>query len=129
MPETPQSGFHPTEEFISFAFSPSPPPDNGPPTAGPSRLANGAPNGLHIGESGNNSVTPSRANSVASGTSKKDRKKQKQNGQSEKKGKKRAREEEETGPRNLKEERRAAERGCPWVHRVDWDSCRDPAEM
>ena len=34
-----------------------------------------------------------------------------------------------TGPRNLKEERRAAERGCPWVDMVDWERCGDPAEM
>ncbi|KAK1926248.1 hypothetical protein DB88DRAFT_435394 [Papiliotrema laurentii] len=44
------------------------------------------------------------------------------------KGKKRGRE-EETGPSNLKQERMAAERGCPWVPQVDWESCRDPAEM
>jgi hypothetical protein len=36
---------------------------------------------------------------------------------------------EETGPRNLKEERRAAERGAPWVGLVDWGACRDPADM
>ncbi|ORX33588.1 hypothetical protein BD324DRAFT_584918 [Kockovaella imperatae] len=34
-----------------------------------------------------------------------------------------------TGPRNLKEERRAAERGCPWVTLVDWENCNDPAEI
>lgn len=36
---------------------------------------------------------------------------------------------EDTGPRNLKEERRANERGAPWVYDVNWESCRDPAEM
>lgn len=33
------------------------------------------------------------------------------------------------GPRNLKEERRAAERAAPWADDVDWDQCTNPAEM
>ena len=36
---------------------------------------------------------------------------------------------EDTGPKNLKEERRAAERHAPWADAVDWERCRDPAEM
>ena len=48
----------------------------------------------------------------------------------EKKGK-RGRDEMDgdTGPSNLKQERKAAERGAPWVDMVDWANCRDPAEM
>lgn len=34
-----------------------------------------------------------------------------------------------TGPKNLKEERKAKERGSPWVDDVDWEGCGDPAEM
>jgi non-canonical poly(A) RNA polymerase PAPD5/7 len=34
-----------------------------------------------------------------------------------------------TGPRNLKEERRAAERAAPWADDVRWDRCVDSAEM
>jgi non-canonical poly(A) RNA polymerase PAPD5/7 len=37
--------------------------------------------------------------------------------------------EEDTGPRNLKEERKAAERHAPWADLVDWEGCHDPAEM
>lgn len=34
-----------------------------------------------------------------------------------------------TGPQNLKEERQANSRNAPWSLDVDWDACRDPAEM
>ena len=55
--------------------------------------------------------------------------KQKSNGANGKpKGVKRGRE-DETGPSNLKQERMAAERGCPWVPQVDWEACKDPADM
>lgn len=37
--------------------------------------------------------------------------------------------EDETGPRNRKEEKKAAERAAPWADAVDWRSCRDAAEM
>jgi len=33
------------------------------------------------------------------------------------------------GPKNLKEQRKAAERQAPWASLVEWDRCRDPAEM
>ena len=45
------------------------------------------------------------------------------------KGKKTDSAEESTGPSNLKEERRAAERGAPWTMDVDWERTRDPSEM
>lgn len=35
----------------------------------------------------------------------------------------------DTGPKNLKEERRAAERHAPWADMVQWDRWQDPAEM
>lgn len=34
-----------------------------------------------------------------------------------------------TGPRNLKEERKAAERAAPWADDVRWESCVDSSEM
>ncbi|WVO14869.1 hypothetical protein L204_102508 [Cryptococcus depauperatus] len=34
-----------------------------------------------------------------------------------------------TGPRNRKEEKRAAERHAPWTELVDFDRCRDPADL
>jgi non-canonical poly(A) RNA polymerase PAPD5/7 len=34
-----------------------------------------------------------------------------------------------TGPRNLKEERKAAERAAPWADDVEWDRCVDSSEM
>lgn len=33
------------------------------------------------------------------------------------------------GPRNLKEERRAAERAAPWAEDVDWQHLDDPAAL
>ncbi|WWC58025.1 uncharacterized protein I303_100560 [Kwoniella dejecticola CBS 10117] len=35
----------------------------------------------------------------------------------------------ETGPKNLKEERKANERHAPWCDLVNWERCKDPAEM
>ena len=35
----------------------------------------------------------------------------------------------DTGPKNLKEEKKAAERHAPWSDLVDWEQCHDPAEM
>jgi len=34
-----------------------------------------------------------------------------------------------TGPRNLKEERKAAERAAPWADDVRWERCIDSSEM
>lgn len=33
------------------------------------------------------------------------------------------------GPRNLKEERKAAERAAPWADDVDWEHYHDPAAL
>lgn len=41
----------------------------------------------------------------------------------------RQRERDRTGPRNLKDERTAAERDCPWAQNVPWDDCQDAARM
>ena len=116
--------------FVSFEPSPSPPPAQLQPhsrsnEAGPSRPA---------ARSRQIDPLPDRPASSSSG-----------NGTSEpllsKKAKKRKREEEDkargkqkkpadyVGPRNLHQERVAAERDCPWATDVEWDACTNPAEM
>lgn len=128
------SGFITGDDFISF--------DLGEPggSPGPSKSPSPGPI-LHDSyrPSNNKGKGKARAEDSASepvsGTSKSSKKKRKGDpaGSAEKRVKTKKspqpRPADEPGPRNLKEERRARERGAPWAHDMDWDRCRDPAEM
>lgn len=125
-----QNDFQRGDDFISFGASP--PPAGGPSEAGPSRSARSSAD-QDILDSRNGR---SRQDAPAAQVKKKDKSKK---GKGKEKasepngdvaGKKRQRGgDDPVGPRNLKEERRAAERHAPWADLVDWDACQDPAEM
>nr|XP_031863646.1 uncharacterized protein CI109_000898 [Kwoniella shandongensis]KAA5530718.1 hypothetical protein CI109_000898 [Kwoniella shandongensis] len=119
-------------DFISFNFSPSPPPATA--EAGPSKLpllppppASSAPNLPPKPTTSNNAKRKADAVGNSTSTSKKSKTDKKQ------KGKQQQQQQQQNGDaggfRNLKEERRAAERHAPWSDLVDWERCRDPAEM
>ncbi|KAK8845409.1 hypothetical protein IAR55_006122 [Kwoniella newhampshirensis] len=139
-------------DFISFNFSPSPPPptttssEQPPPSsagAGPSKLPPppstlppkpGAASSRDIATAYNGKrkaeVSEAMLHNLVNKKSKTEQeKKDRQKGKG--KGRQNGRNDDDgdTGPKNLKEERRAAERHAPWSDLVDWDRCRDPAEM
>lgn len=108
------SGFITGDDFIGFDL----------PDAGPSRSP--TPESESSGNvlDGLRSPSPKgkeKANEVTKG------KKRKSNGMEPET--KRTKGVDTTGPRNLKEERRAAERGAPWAEGVKWEKCHDAAEM
>lgn len=113
------SGFNTSEEFIAFDKSPSPPPSSATPI--PSRL-----NGAGVARSQTDSWTPTGP--IPTGPSSLKRKLPSRPPSPPARAKKRGRV-SDPGPSNLKEERKAAERGCPWVWDVDWEECHDAAEM
>ncbi|WWC85720.1 uncharacterized protein L201_000586 [Kwoniella dendrophila CBS 6074] len=140
-------------DFISFGFSPPPPPP--PPEtsipltneneAGPSRrntLHSSLPSKPKLETESSTRKGKRKASDVESVTSKqesKDRDKDKKESKKQKKGKRdrdRDKEKEKekdkensTGPKNLKEERKANERHAPWSELVNWEKCKDPSEM
>lgn len=120
-------------EFIAFGSSP-PPTTNA--QAGPSRPTNSDSKG--IGKRSNDLdsdderiLATRNGRRETNGRDKKGKGKETSKEKEKEKGKKRARvaDDNDTGPRNLKEERRAAERNVPWADMVGWEECRDPAEM
>jgi len=116
---TTASGFQASEDFIAFDRSPSPPPASATPIL--SRI-----NGAGAGKSHIDSWTPTGP--IPTGPSSLKRKLPSRPASPPARAKKRGRV-SDPGPSNLKEERKAAERGCPWVWDVDWDDCHDAAEM
>jgi len=114
------SAFQNDVEYISFDASP-----HSSSRAGPSRITqNGVANDRTHDEldSGDERLLAAQNG------------KRKMNGDGRKKDKeggKRAKGEAkgDTGPKNLKEERKAAERHAPWADMVDWERCHDPVEM
>jgi len=108
------SGFQTGEEFITFDESPptvSAPLPSAFPPAGPS-VKGKARNGGDHGTPATTSLK--RKNATGETTTAK--------------GIKRGRI-SDPGPSTLKEKKKAAERGCPWVHDVDWERCHDASEM
>ncbi|WVR03351.1 hypothetical protein IAU60_000342 [Kwoniella sp. DSM 27419] len=143
---TPATDFSEGADFISFGFSPSPPPE-----AGPSRIAHpslpdkpdSAVKNDEVDRKGKRKASEAETVEAVNGAEGKDAKTKKQKKgkrdrerdkeeKSREKDKTRSKsngEEPDTGPKNLKEERRAAERHAPWAELVEWEKCRDPAEM
>lgn len=125
------------DDFISFDFGD---PANSP---GPSRSSSASPGPLDIDSLRPNPKGKERAHvdgdgssesGAASSTLNKKKRKGEPAGSAEKRVKTKKSPQprpadEQTGPRNLKEERRARERGAPWAHDVNWRRCHDPAEM
>jgi non-canonical poly(A) RNA polymerase PAPD5/7 len=136
-----QTDFQRGEDFISFGGA-SPPPayspssTNGPAQAGPSRLPLGSTDTTLLNAKNRRTDQGAEPAASLSGAEKKEKKRKAKGKGKETEGtppvagKKRARgPNDPVGPKNLKEERRAAERLAPWTDLVDWDSCHDPAEM
>ncbi|WVQ94050.1 hypothetical protein IAU59_001128 [Kwoniella sp. CBS 9459] len=137
-----QTDFSAGADFISFGFSPSPPPESRS-QAGPSRTPihpslpakptssetrKGKRKASDAGPESERAETSTTTNNDKNKKNKK-QKKGKRDREKEKGNASAANEDSETGPRNLKEERKAAERHAPWADLVDWSRCRDPAEM
>lgn len=136
---TEANDFQRGDDFISFGgTSPTQTSSNVQPEAGPSRLPlsttdqailaikNGRP------EKEGDALKPTAQAKRKERKRKKAQEKEKDNPASAAvgNGKKRGRgSDDPVGPKNLKEERRAAERLAPWTDLVDWESCHDPAEM
>lgn len=133
---TETNAFQAGADFISFdASPPSPPHLNGHSnaTAGPSRISQNGISNPKRKYKPDDSRDEEEVNEVLRSAGKQvngngDRKGK---GKGKGKGKKQSRRDEDcdTGPRNLKEERKAAERHVPWADMVQWDRCQDPAEM
>ncbi|WRT63623.1 uncharacterized protein IL334_000546 [Kwoniella shivajii] len=141
-------------DFISFGFSP-PLPENQAAEAGPSRIHPSLPSKPSTSTtSDTNTNTDSNrkgkrkasdaepSTSVNSESSKEKKSKKQKKGKRDRekekdkekekekeKEKKKANGVNDTGPKNLKEERQAAERHAPWADLVNWEECKDPAEM
>jgi non-canonical poly(A) RNA polymerase PAPD5/7 len=125
-----QNDFQRGDDFISFGASP--PPAGGPSEAGPSRSAlSSADQDIFDTRNGQSRQDAPAAQGKKKDKSKKGKGKEKATeSHGDVSGKKRPRGGDDPfGPRNLKEERRAAERHAPWTDLVDWDACQDPAEM
>ena len=108
------SGFQTGEEFITF--------DQSPPTetaALPSPFAPTGPSSKSRNRTTNDHGTPATASLKRKNTT---------GEASTAKGIKRGRI-SDPGPSTLKEKKKAAEGGCPWVHDVDWERCHDASEM
>jgi len=111
---TATSGFQTGEEFITF--------DQSPPTKStplPSASSSAGPSGKGKGRATNDHGTPAtaslkRKNAMGEATTAKSIKRGRIS---------------DPGPSTLKEKKKAAERGCPWVHDVDWEGCHDASEM
>lgn len=127
------NAFQAGADFISFNTSPPPPQTNGNAQAGPSRHSD------QEHTNGKRKIRPRDGQDsederlVEAGTGLKE-----MNADGKKRGwrkdhRKHPRPNEKVidsiGPRNLKEERIAAERHAPWADLVDWKRCHDPAEM
>ncbi|OCF40096.1 hypothetical protein I317_06109 [Kwoniella heveanensis CBS 569] len=137
----PQTDFSTGADFISFGISPSPPPESKS-QAGPSRTpihpslpakptSSENRKGKRKASDADAAPEADRAESSTADKGKKS-KKQKKGKRDREKDKEKSNAvngDSETGPRNLKEERKAAERHAPWADLVDWARCRDPAEM
>ncbi|WVF66435.1 hypothetical protein IAT40_001175 [Kwoniella sp. CBS 6097] len=140
-PPQQQTDFSEGADFISFGFSPSPPPESKS-QAGPSRtpihpsLPTKPPTSSESRKgkrkASDAAPEPDKAEGSSADKNSKKNKKQKKGKRDREKDKDKANAlngDPETGPRNLKEERKAAERHAPWADLVDWARCRDPAEM
>lgn len=110
-------------DFISFAFSPSPPPEAGP--SNPRKRP--APSVDLAAAKGSKPLTKKqkkREKKLAKQERRKARVAEKQEiPGDDPKGKKRRKESD------LDSQDAAEQKGCPWATMVDWDECRDPAEM
>jgi hypothetical protein len=118
MAVAPSNAFQSGDDFISFDLgSPPPPPaDN---TPGPSREKGKAKAADTPNSSNNGSGKP------------KERGKPKKNGKAYKGSskKRKAMEELEEDDTPISTSRRDELENCPWAEFVDWEGCRDPAEM
>ncbi|WWC66924.1 uncharacterized protein I206_100831 [Kwoniella pini CBS 10737] len=128
-------------DFISFGLSP--PPEAGPSRSSTSTLPNGIaslpPKPITPGESstrkGKRKISDAESTLTQhdtnnAGKDKKSSKKQKKGKRDREKEKENKKDQtNETGPKNLKEERKANERHAPWSDLVNWEKCKDPAEM
>ncbi|WWC97155.1 hypothetical protein V866_004034 [Kwoniella sp. B9012] len=139
MAQPPPTDFSQGADFISFGLSP--PPEAGPSTS-KTGLASLHPKPVTNTENSTSSSSRKGKRKVSDAGSaitqqpdtgkdkdKKSTKKQKKGKRDREKDKQKEKEKDETGPRNLKEERKANERHAPWCDLVDWKKCRDPSEM
>ena len=126
------SSFQDGADFISFDASPLPSPHaNGNAEAGPSRSAPKGTTGqkrkdrleddLDSSDERLSETKNGRRDGNGHGVEKANGKKKGKKAKGDTNG--------DTGPNNLKEERKAAERHAPWADLVDWERCQDPAEM
>ncbi|WVW81695.1 hypothetical protein I302_103690 [Kwoniella bestiolae CBS 10118] len=141
MAQPPPTDFSEGADFISFGLTP--PPEAGPSSSSskhtlPPKPAALPPKPVENGNNSNSSRKGKRkvsdaGSTITQQTDATGKDKDKKSSKKQKKGKRdRDREkdkENETGPKNLKEERKANERHAPWGDLVDWEKCRDPSEM